>query len=615
MPKNQKLIFYLFLFTGLLPFAGKAQSSSAIRETPVPFLILQTSDDSLTIRQVMEPDITFYPLDSFPGRTQPQENYWIKADFGSLIPLIGQDSLWFFYTGNFDLATCFLQGVEGVFQKEYGRFTPISIKGEDHESTGVFFKGSDLIGGRFLFLKLKRYRYHQKINEFKCSLISAQDFNLKANYYSWDDFLFLTPRYLFIGAFVLIFIFTLILYLSSWRPDYLFYALYILCLLMYLGFSGFRIYEYLYRNYGLFGTGLHYQLQYFINLTYILFARYYLQTKINYPKLDFAIKVLSVFLIVSTVLDGIFVYNFYFEGQHSVINIHRLVMSFFAVLGVVYLFMYAKNLLVYFIIVGSLSFTAGSLGMLFTDNNNYMILGCTIELLLFGLGLSYKFKKDNEEKIMIKKEAFDNKLSALRAQMNPHFIFNSLSSIQHLISVNNKASALNYLTKFSRLMRNLLESSIETTVVLSEEIKTLDTYLELESLRFDGTFKYDIQVDDALDVDAVEVPALIVQPFVENAIIHGLLNKQGADKLLNIRFRQADKQLVCEVDDNGVGRDAASSEHSILKFSRKSRGIEVTEKRLQALSHENKKNVEIIDKKDDQGNALGTMVIIKIPLD
>lgn len=109
--------------------------------------------------------------------------------------------------------------------------------------------------------------------------------------------------------------------------------------------------------------------------------------------------------------------------------------------------------------------------MLFTNNNNYMILGCTLELLLFGLGLSYKFKKDNEEKIMIKKEAFDNKLSALRAQMNPHFIFNSLSSIQHLISMNNKASALNYLTKFSRLMRNLLESSIETTVVLSEEIK------------------------------------------------------------------------------------------------------------------------------------------------
>lgn len=100
-----------------------------------------------------------------------------------------------------------------------------------------------------------------------------------------------------------------------------------------------------------------------------------------------------------------------------------------------------------------------------------------------------------------------------------------------------------------------------------------------------------------MDVDAVEVPALIVQPFVENAIIHGLLNKQGADKILNIRFRQVNNQLVCEVEDNGVGRHAASSEHSILKSSRKSRGIEVTEKRLQALSQRNMKNIEIIDKK------------------
>ena len=196
--------------------------------------------------------------------------------------------------------------------------------------------------------------------------------------------------------------------------------------------------------------------------------------------------------------------------------------------------------------------------MLFTKDRHYMMLGSVVELLLFGLGLNYKMRKDSEEKIQLKQTAYDNQISALRAQMNPHFIFNSLSSIQHLITTGNKESAIKYLSKFSLLMRNLLESSIEAKIVLSEEISLLKKYLQLEALRFNNSFQFKISVADNLDAEAIEVPALLVQPFVENAILHGLLNKPGDDKLLEVRFKKQDEFVICEIEDNGIGRKVSS---------------------------------------------------------
>src|SRR5690606_18508582 len=112
---------------------------------------------------------------------------------------------------------------------------------------------------------------------------------------------------------------------------------------------------------------------------------------------------------------------------------------------------------------------------------------------------------------------------ALKAQINPHFIFNSLSSIQHLIISNNKISSLKYLTKFSHLMRDIMERSMDSKSLLSDEIKIIEHYLELEALRFDHSFSYSIIIDESLNPSFVETPMLIIQPFIENAILHGLL--------------------------------------------------------------------------------------------
>lgn len=205
-------------------------------------------------------------------------------------------------------------------------------------------------------------------------------------------------------------------------------------------------------------------------------------------------------------------------------------------------------------------------------------------------------------------------MSALRAQMNPHFIFNSLNSIQHLILNNDKVSALKYLSSFGKLARNVLESSNEALVTLTDEIETIRSYLELESLRFDNGFEYSIEIDKALDTDNIEVPLLLIQPFVENAIVHGLLPKKEGTKKLDLRFEKVGSVLTFEIEDNGVGRMARKGRDQSAILERKSRGIEIAQKRLKMIHKDRrvKNTIEIIDKYDLGGNPSGTKIIIRI---
>ena len=296
-------------------------------------------------------------------------------------------------------------------------------------------------------------------------------------------------------------------------------------------------------------------------------------------------------------------------------NFERITMTSFGLGGMIYLLLKTKDKLGYFIVIGSFLYMVGALALLFTQTRIYMVLGSSLEILIFACGLTYKIQQEYQAKLKFQKESllFENK--ALRAQMNPHFIFNSLSSIQHLIISGKKEASIKYLNKFSLLMRNLLESSIETNVVLTEEISLLEKYLELESLRFSESFQFSITVDEQLDPDTVEVPALIVQPFVENAILHGLLKKNEGEKLLQIRFKKVAHFIICEVEDNGIGRQASEALESELKNSKKSRGIEVTEKRLKMLNKSEDVFFQIIDKTDKMGKATGTLVIIKIGIE
>ena len=229
-----------------------------------------------------------------------------------------------------------------------------------------------------------------------------------------------------------------------------------------------------------------------------------------------------------------------------------------------------------------------------------------------------------EEKQQAKIEVLENKqkvtesrLQSLRLQMNPHFLFNALNSIQQMILANEEMVATRYLSRFSKLLRLILIHSDKELVTLKEELEILNLYVELESVRFKDSFEYKITWDDSLDVDEIKLPTLLVQPFVENAIWHGLMHKEGDRKLL-VQFIERGDTLQCIVEDNGIGREKAgrSSLATAQGTKHKSKGIAVSMERLKNLGngHAAEDSLQIIDLKNEHGEPVGTRVEINIPI-
>ncbi|GAA4279444.1 hypothetical protein GCM10022259_41690 [Aquimarina mytili] len=593
-----------------------AQNDNKQHRIEIPIKIYKTTNDTLLIDQITESDHLFLPSSSFSEKTKPTDTYWIKIDFIEELDALKKDSLWYLNLNkyNFSYASIFYVANNSIVEKLFGSFNdPKTTKSILHPS-GIAFKTNSLIKNRFLYLKVKRVKYFESVSSWKVYYVSKETQNLNSQFYSWEDIKTLIPKYLFTGICLIMFILTFAFYITSKKIEFLFYSLYVIWLFVYLNGDVLRTNNLLFGGDTIVSYWLFQIAQVFINLFYVLFVMYYLDTKREYPKLWYIINVIISILSVIIILDTLFFYIEYFTGHLFIMNVQRLVMTLFGVGGMFYLLFYAKDRLPYFIVTGSFLYMIGAWFLFFFGNTTYMIMGSALEITVFALGLSYKIQQEHIEKIHYQKESFINNNKALRAQINPHFIFNSLNSIQNLILSNDKESAVKYLNKFSLLMRNLLESSIETSVILSEEIKLLKKYLELESLRFDNTFNYTIELEENLNPDAIEIPMLIVQPFIENAILHGLLNKNGTDKNLAIRFKTKQNTIICEVEDNGVGRSNSSEINSILKKTNKSRGVEVTKKRLQLLDpSKNENNIEFIDKTDHTGQPLGTKVIIKIP--
>lgn len=203
----------------------------------------------------------------------------------------------------------------------------------------------------------------------------------------------------------------------------------------------------------------------------------------------------------------------------------------------------------------------------------------------------------------------------LRTQMNPHFIFNSLNSINSFITENNTGSAQLYLSKFARLMRYILDNSRKSFVPVEDEKNTLQLNLELEQLRFGHKFDFEINIDEQIDEEYTFIPPMLVQPFVENSIIHGMTNKTGNGKI-TIGMRKINRIMECIIEDDGIGREKAAEISRLKKKpGHKSLGMQVTQERLELLNEKNEEDiyVRIIDLKDEAGMAAGTRVEMYVP--
>ena len=227
-------------------------------------------------------------------------------------------------------------------------------------------------------------------------------------------------------------------------------------------------------------------------------------------------------------------------------------------------------------------------------------------IILTGIVLIRQNKlKSEQQNLLLKQRLF-------RSQMNPHFIFNSLACIQSTIISDEPGKASKYLARFSKLMRNILDSSVEELIPLEEEIETIENYLALQKFRFPERFDYRLEIDKDLDTEDILIPPMLVQPFIENSIEHGMKHKKEKGNI-RVRINRKDKTLVFEVEDDGVGREKAKE---MVVKDHKSLATGIIRERIRVLNKKRKRkiNFEITDLKDAEGNPTGTRVRFTIPV-
>lgn len=425
-------------------------------------------------------------------------------------------------------------------------------------------------------------------------------------------------------------------------------------------------------QFGLLGN--HYQtwtsvMQYVVQLAYLLFLGSFLDIRQNHPSTYRLIGVLIGVILPAMILTWYAVENAKATNSRYLVD-YADAFSFVTVLFNLVIFLRIARLGIpqsRLIIVGSLGvlamailagvvdqFNLSRMGAFRLDPMVIFSVGFLFELTFFTLALSQRTQQIQEENRQLQQDytqrleqtlamrlatiqaqnqllederlqrltnEFDQRIAqtemaALRSQMNPHFIFNCLNSIQFFTAQNDSEKASAYLTKFSRLIRLVLENSRSERVTLANELETLRLYIEMEAMRFQQKVHYAIEVADSIDTDSVQMPPLLLQPFVENAIWHGLMHKEEGGTVRIVVQQPAEHLLHVEITDDGVGRQKAAEYKSKSATRSKSFGMKMTSERIELINqlYHTQTQVAIIDLVDARGQATGTKVVVEIPV-
>jgi sensor histidine kinase YesM len=249
--------------------------------------------------------------------------------------------------------------------------------------------------------------------------------------------------------------------------------------------------------------------------------------------------------------------------------------------------------------------------------STYFFVVMLILMVMASALIIYFNEQKSRKKELLNSQIRISKLTALRSRMNPHFVYNILNSIQSLIYIGDKRSASSYLTKFSELMRKVLDLSENENISLVEELNVIELYLELEKLRFGEDFKYSIEVDNELKYLNPEIPGFFIQPFVENSIKHGLMHKRDEKRLLIKVEKGTNNDIRIIVDDNGIGRKKAEEINARRNVKKSSFALEAIRNRIQLINSRLKRKIvlQIFDKVDLNNQPSGTTVILSIPIE
>lgn len=374
-----------------------------------------------------------------------------------------------------------------------------------------------------------------------------------------------------------------------------------------------------------------------------------------------------------------FIITFDKVAQDTLFPVSRLVAFIVSLYTLIHVLIAVKTVLARYIVIGSAMFIGFSfLAMLYSLQLswlpetslfpiNFMHIGILLEILFFSLGLGkrinlmaaekeevqeayidqlkenekivqesnkalseevfkrtneiiYKSKeleKEREQKLKseYERQLMESEMNSLRLQMNPHFIFNSLNSIRYYILKEDSEKASDYITAFSKLLRMILQHSRERTINLEDELDALRLYIEFERQRFENKFDYSIEVGEGVNTSSIQIQPLLIQPFVENSIWHGLLHKEGTGHL-SVKIVLDNKYLVITIEDDGIGRERSREYRSDKSRTYKSMGMQITKDRLKMMAQtaNTKAGYEVIDLVNPDGASAGTRVIFKIKI-
>ncbi len=544
--------------------------------------------------------------------------HWVKISFDAYKALLERESKWFIQTSLYaHHSSMYFRQDSTISSRPFGFIANDREDKINFTDSYATFSPDELIDQRYLVLKFISPKNYSATRSVQMRLYPASQIRFNQKFKTTKDVNERLPFFIFTGFCLLLFICSLAVFIYEKRREFLYYSLYILTLGYYLNARPLGLEFTLFGNSAIAPLIIDSEVQILYNLFYLLFAIHFLRIRKMYPRLYkpiiLTVYVYAAAMVIHTVFMLLEVNNILspFYGD-TLLDSIRVLMSLVGIALIVYLLRNAKNKLAYFMVAGSLFFSIGAYLTWFGHLRIYMVYGSSAEVLTFVLGLGYKYKMIVDKKIEIQKEAATLRLSALKAQMNPHFIFNSLNSIQHFILKQDSDNALIYLSKFSKLLRRVLDDAIEHKISFADEIELLKAYLSLEQLRFDNHFEYSIIVDPALDIHNEEVPVLLIQPYVENAIVHGLLPSGNSEKKLTISFKDHTAWICCTIEDNGVGFYTSQSNKS--GQSHKSQGTHIVRRRLEHLSHSSVSDlIKIEEKRSEDQTTTGTIVRINIP--
>lgn len=485
------------------------------------------------------------------------------------------------------------------------------------------------------------------------------------------------PALFILGVLMVIIIQNLFFYINNKDKSYLWYSLYGFIILIDQTTLLHNDYYYQVYNESISAQrSIHNALEWLYNSAYVIFViefgGLYLLRKETATKAKRFVYLLALILFILLFIDLVFGLDLVEKGFLFLLVPGLIILSV-----ILYFHLFQMRTIVkYYIIPGSLAFTIFSvlsliMGLIYPQDQQiswmYFYVGIFIENIFFSLGLVVKQKmvldernssqqelilqlqenetlknslteklqeevniqttqilKLNKEaeaekikqlEIAFEKQLAEMKVSSLQSQMNPHFIFNSLNSIKLYIIKNDKENAVYYLNKFSKLIRKILAASREREVSLQEELETVNLYANIENIRFKNEIDFQLNIDKKLNLSTLKIPPLILQPFIENAIWHGLSSKKGVKKLTVNVLKKEENFIEITIEDNGIGRKKSLEIKNRKLHKKESVGLNLTKERLVNFSKKfsNKHELFFTDLIDNE-NVKGTKITINLPI-